>query len=76
MNENVQGYTVRGEIYKYINLYRERVRDTERESPSVEKVDTIILQEKMTREGYLVYYATKVNNLQRYCVSKNVLPLK
>ena len=35
------------------------------------KVDTKLLQEKVTRKGYLdlVYYYTNVNNVQRYCVS-------
>ena len=30
-----------------------------------------MLQENITRKGYLVNYDTKVNNLKRYCVSKN-----
>ena len=61
----------------YSNLYciRERVKGIEIESPSVEKVDTKIFHENITRIGYLVYYDTKGNNLQIYCASKNTTSL-
>ena len=66
-DENAHRYAVRG---KKIKIYVES--KTHRERQRVRSVRRTGGHENITRKGYLVYHDTKVNNLQRCCLSKNV----